>query len=429
MYQENGLLDRLKNTIAALMGRPTPESVQLQQANQALQQENARLQLSLANAELDRANRLRDGFLANMSHELRTPLNAVLGISEALQEGVYGPLNENQSRSLGSIRASGQHLLNLINDILDLSKIEAGQLDLEPAWVSVQEVCQASLRFVWQEAHKKELQVATFIDPAVITVWADARRLKQILVNLLSNAVKFTAVGGRIGLEVQGDLAEKTVRFTVWDKGIGIAPEGIQQLFRPFVQLDGRLSREYNGTGLGLSLVYRMTEMLGGQVSLVSEVGSGSQFTIALPWDPASLAGQPADHSLETTAVALTPGSRVILLAEDNEIIIETVSDYLMAKGYSVLVARNGREAIESALAAQPDMILMDVQMPEMDGLQAINRLRAEKATADIPIVALTALAMPGDRERCLAAGANAYLSKPLSLKQLIGMVESLTQA
>ena len=385
--------------------------------------------LSAANAELARANRLKDEFLAAMSHELRTPLNAVLGIAEALQEGVYGPLNDNQSRSLHSVEESGRHLLNLINDILDLSKIEAGQLVLERTPVSVQEVCQASLRFVRQEAHKKQLHVATAIDPAVVTMWADERRVKQILVNLLSNAVKFTAVGGQIGLDVEGDPGRKTVRFTVWDEGIGIAPENMQKLFRPFVQLDSRLSREYNGTGLGLSLVYRMTELHGGSVSLTSEVGQGSRFSVLLPWEGPDGDGRTPHKAAPVTAVPPTAGGRTILLAEDNEIFIETVTDYLRAKGYTLLVARNGREALAQAQTTLPDIILMDIQMPELDGLQAIERLRAAERTAVVPIIALTALAMPGDEERCLAAGANAYLSKPLSFKQLIQVIESFPRS
>ncbi|MGB5060081.1 MAG: GAF domain-containing protein [Candidatus Promineifilaceae bacterium] len=406
-------------------------------AEAALQAERAQLaqhvaertaDLSAANAELARANRLKDEFLASMSHELRTPLNALLGIGEALQEGVYGTLNNNQSRSLRSIEESGRHLLNLINDILDLSKIEAGKLALEPGPVSVREVCQASLRFIRQEAHKKALLVDLSVDPVVTTIWADERRLKQILVNLLSNAVKFTAVGGHIGLEVQGDAAQRAVCFVVWDEGIGIAPEDMQKLFRPFVQLDSRLSREYNGTGLGLSLVYRMAELHGGSVGLTSEVGRGSRFTVRLPWDPTDKLGRPVNKTAQSPTVIQATEGKLILLAEDNEIFIETVGDYLREKGYRLLVARNGREAIEQA-AMLPDLVLMDIQMPEMDGLQAIKRLRADETTAVLPIIALTALAMPGDRERCLAAGADAYLSKPLSLKALLAVIEMFPKA
>jgi signal transduction histidine kinase len=233
--------------------------------------------LSAANAELSRASRLKDEFLASMSHELRTPLNAVLGMSEALLEEAWGALNKHQKRSLRIIEESGRHLLDLINDILDVSKIEAGKLTLNKSAVSVLSVCQASVRFVKQDALKKRIHVQSHIDDRVTSLWADERRLKQILVNLLTNAVKFTAKDGEIGLEVRGDTVRGVVDFVVWDTGIGISEEDMARLFRPFVQLDSRLNRQFNGTGLGLSLVYRMTELHGGSVTLASEVGQGSQ--------------------------------------------------------------------------------------------------------------------------------------------------------
>ncbi|MBK9050794.1 MAG: hypothetical protein IPL78_07745 [Chloroflexi bacterium] len=201
-----------------------------------------------------------------MSHELRTPLNTILGMSEALQEEVYGSLNRKQLDSLHHIEESGRHLLTLINDILDLSKIEVGQLVLDIEPVFVPDLCQASLRLVQQSAHKKQLSVALNLDPDVSVIAGDERRLKQILVNLLSNAVKFTPSGGQIGLDVQASLDKTRVAFTVWDTGIGIAAADIPRLFQPFMQLDSRLAREYGGTGLGLSLVYRMTRLHQGSV-------------------------------------------------------------------------------------------------------------------------------------------------------------------
>ena len=240
--------------------------------------------LHIANSELRRANRLKDEFLASMSHELRTPLNSILGLSESLQIGTYGPLNERQHSTLQVIEESGRHLLALINDILDVSKIEAGQLQLETGPVSVESVAQASLQFVRQSAFMKQIKVKLSIDSPLTLIQADERRLKQILVNLLNNAVKFTAEGGAIGLEVVADSDNQMTHFTVWDTGIGIAPEDMDRLFQPFVQLDARLARSYTGTGLGLVLVQRMTEMHGGRVSVESEVGQGSRFTVSFPW-------------------------------------------------------------------------------------------------------------------------------------------------
>ena len=519
--------------------------------------------LSTANAELARAARMKDEFLASISHELRTPLNAILGISEALQEEVYGEMNEDQIQSLRSIEESGRHLLSLINDILDLSKMEAGKLDLEIRPVSIEAVCHASLRLIKQNAHKKRLKVHSTIDTSVNTIQADERRVKQILVNLLSNAVKFTLEGGEIGLEVTGDSKNKQVYLTVWDTGIGIAQEDISRLFRPFVQLDSRLSREYTGTGLGLSLVYKMVELHGGTVAVDSKLGEGTRFTVSLPWQEVGYFTDPMEEAelvaadapkllglrrallIEDSAPATAqiirylselgietitcpqgqgawekalveqpdviildiilpdiPGWDVlkqlkaepptrdipvlivsvvddpqkaleygaastlvkpinrqqfqgalrqilvdrieskwamiraanqnqvqishplVLLAEDNEANLQTFSDYLLAKQFRLLVARNGIDAVKMTKEARPDIVLMDIQLPGMNGIEAIQEIRADMQLGSIPIVAVTALAMPEDHEACLKAGANAYISKPVRLKELVQLIE-----
>jgi PAS domain S-box-containing protein len=543
-----------------------------QRAEAALQQERTMLaqrveertaELSAANAQLARAARLKDEFLASMSHELRTPLNAVLGISEALQENVYGPLTDPQRQAVHSVEESGRHLLDLINDILDLSKIEAGKLHLEMEPMSVENVCQASLRFIKPEAHKKRLKLTASIDPAAAIITADMRRLKQILVNLLSNAVKFTPEDGAVGLQVTADTVQNAIHFSIWDTGIGIPSKKLSTLFQPFVQLDSKLSRRYSGTGLGLALVRRMAEMHGGSVSVESQPGQGSRFTVSLPWKPAE-EQEPADespfpglpsanltdleqilvvedsaiaaqlitryltelgltvlthpqgngvleraltappdaiildvllpdclgwevlaalkheprtrhipvivvsvleekdlaqslgadnyltkpitrHQLQQVLAAIKPPAKTaaaqpsppvpaqteptppprILLADDNEVTIKTITDYLRSKGFQIIVARNGLEAISRAKEDRPDLILMDIQMPEVDGLEAIRRIRTSPALVNLPIIAITALAMPGDRERCLAAGANDYLSKPISLKGLVETIET----
>jgi len=412
------------------------------QAEDALVEERALLaqrveertaELSAANAELARAARLKDEFLASMSHELRTPLTGILGLSEALQLQVYGTHNEKQLKALHSIEESGQHLLNLINDILDLSKIEAGKVELQIGTVALAEVCQASLRMIKETAQKKKLKVSFNMDTMVATVQADSRRLKQILVNLLSNAVKFTPEDGSVGIEVEGDAAHQKVHLIVWDTGIGIAPEDMSQLFRPFVQLDGRLAREYAGTGLGLSLVQRMADMHGGSVAVESEPGKGSRFTITLPWSGPTEGNLPPSDITQASAQQQTLAKEspvaadqpLILLAEDNEITLNTLSDLLRSRSFRIVVARNGKEAIERARETRPALIVMDIQMPGMDGLEATRRIRAETELAAIPIIALTALAMPNDRERCLAAGANDYMSKPLSLGRLVKAIEN----
>lgn len=239
--------------------------------------------LRLINAELERAARLKDEFLANMSHELRTPLNAILIIGESLQEQVYGPLTNKQQKALSDVVESGQHLLAVINDILDLSKIEAGRIELQLAAVNVADVCQASLRMVREQAIKKSHSVALLLPPDPLTIAADERRLKQMLVNLLSNAVKFTPDGGKIGLEVGVGGFPAEIWFAVRDTGIGIRPEMLARLFQPFAQLDSALNRQFGGTGLGLALVRRLAELHGGHVDVQSAPNEGSCFTIIMP--------------------------------------------------------------------------------------------------------------------------------------------------
>jgi len=238
-------------------------------------------ELEHANAALAHAGRMKDEFLANMSHELRTPLNSVLGLADALLEGVYGDVEEQQKQILGTMRDSGRHLLELINDILDLSKIEAGRLELDYRSISVSEVCQASLRMVRPMAIAKRIGTWMRTDPKLGVVVADERRLKQMLVNLLSNAVKFTPAGGTAGIEAWSQGSE--VYFSVTDTGIGIAAPDLRRIFEPFTQIDSSLSRQHEGTGLGLALVRRLAQLHGGRVEVDSEQGRGSRFTIVLP--------------------------------------------------------------------------------------------------------------------------------------------------
>ncbi|PSB50867.1 histidine kinase [filamentous cyanobacterium Phorm 6] len=446
------LLQQIANQLAiavqqaSLFEQLQQQLTERQQAQQQLTERNQ--QLGASNEELARATRLKDEFLANMSHELRTPLNAIMGMSEGLQDQVFGIVNEKQIKALQTIERSSSHLLELINDILDVAKIESGQMELDCTPVSINHLCQSSLPFIKQQALQKRIQLEIKVPLNLPDLLIDERRMRQVLINLLNNAVKFTPNGGRITLEVSRQqrradpdsadspphfLVKESLRIAVIDTGIGIAPEDINKLFQPFIQIDGALNRQYQGTGLGLALVKRIVELHCGQVGLTSTVGVGSCFTIDLPYTgcaPSSVALESqTEPRTEPSEPEQQEGSPLILLAEDNEANISTVSSYLKAKGYRILLAKNGEEAIALAKSENPNLILMDIQMPGMDGIEAMQQIRRNPNLVDLPIIALTALAMTGDRDRCLAAGANDYLTKPVKLKQLAATIQELLDA
>ncbi|OLP15868.1 hypothetical protein BST81_23880 [Leptolyngbya sp. 'hensonii'] len=398
-------------------------------------------QLRQTNEHLAYATRLKDEFLATMSHELRTPLNAILGMSEGLQDGVFGSINDRQMRAIATIERSGKHLLELINDILDLSKIESGKLEVEMGEVFIRNLCDTSMTFVRQMAIQKKIQLSSQIPQDIGQIQADDRRLRQVLINLLNNAIKFTPEGGSVTLEVSRQASYQMeslanmptsnswVLFSVTDTGIGIAAEDLNKLFQPFMQIDSSLNRQYSGTGLGLSLVRRIAELHGGAVTVRSELGQGSCFTVRIPdrTCPLNEANLPVHVPAIATPSQSLPGavpspsgrSPLILLAEDNEANVETISSYLEGRNYRFILAIDGQQAIDLTRTQHPDLVLMDIQIPGVDGLEAIRQIRSDPTVADIPVIALTALAMVGDREKCLEAGATEYLAKPLALKQL----------
>ncbi len=411
-------VERLE-VIAALEG---------ERASLARRVEARTTELSEANHKLARAVRIKDEFLANMSHELRTPLNAILGMTEILQEET--PLSEQQARCVRVAGESAQHLLSLINDILDLAKIEAGKMELEVGSFDPRQLAESCLRIVRQTAHRKNLRLSLECDPQARSMRGDQRRLKQILVNLLSNAVKFTPNQGSISLRVETRAEQGVILFEVEDSGVGIPESELPRLFKPFEQMGEHGERQYQGTGLGLSLVHTLAALHGGSVSARSTPGKGSCFSVFLPWhytvpeDETAEVFPEAEKNLRNASVmASLLANRKILVVEDNENNLKTLACYLQGKGGEILFAREGEEALKQARIHHPDLILMDVQMPGMNGLETTRHIRADAGLSAIPIIALTALVMPGDRERCLAAGMNDYVSKPINFKQLLDAI------
>ncbi|OQX43213.1 MAG: hybrid sensor histidine kinase/response regulator, partial [Candidatus Sedimenticola endophacoides] len=351
------------------------------------------------------------------------PLTTVLGLTEMLKDRLYGPLNDAQEKSLSTVEESSRHLLTLINDILDVAKVESGKMELKWDYIPVAQLVEASLRLVRQPAQKKSLQLESSIDPAISLIHGDSRRLKQVLVNLLGNAVKFTPAGGRIGLDVTLGENRKSVHLSVWDTGIGIEEGHQARLFEPFVQLDNEPTRRYSGTGLGLTLVNRLAQLHGGAIEVESHPGQGSRFTFSLPWKKARNLPEKVEIRGGTLDNDDTPPENLgrihILLAEDNVANRGMISEFLRHQGLSVSVALDGPDVIRQATGGNPDIILMDIQLKELNGFEVTRELRRHPRLAQTPIIALTALAMPGDRERCLEAGMDDYLSKPMGLKEL----------
>jgi PAS domain S-box-containing protein len=367
------------------------------------------------------ANRAKSEFLATMSHELRTPLNAILGLSQLLERQIFGSLNDKQVEYINHIHNSGEHLLLLINDILDLAKVEAGREILTPTTLAVPDLCHYCLALVREQACDRGLQVVSQIDPAASTCFADERRLKQILLNLLSNAIKFTPAGS-VSLIVKKQA--EGITFSVVDTGIGIPAEKLPLLFRPFFQLDSQLNRQYSGTGLGLALSRNLARMHEGEITVESKVGEGSQFTLFLPDYPSQgLSGEFTRNRLTSAPHSSTQGfcrAGRILLVEDDVRSALLLQDYLNATGHQVEYLDDGTSFLKQVRTFQPDLILMDMQLSDnLTGLDLLTQLRQEPDLSNIGVIMVTAMAMTGDRERFISAGANGYLSKPVNMVEL----------
>ncbi|MCY7323021.1 MAG: response regulator [Phormidesmis sp. CAN_BIN36] len=411
------------------------ESLWLVLAQDVTEQQQIARELAAKNADLVQLNRLKDEFLACISHELRTPLTAVLGLSSLLKDQLLGTLNDRQVRYAQLIHRSGRHLMTIVNDILDLTRMETGQLEitLEPANITT--VCNRA----FEQAQQSRLEEAkpevgqelpsappTFtleIEPGLETLIADEMRLRQMLLNLLSNALKFTNTGGKIGLRV--NLWEGWVAFTVWDTGIGIPAEKQHLIFQKFQQLENPLTRRFEGTGLGLVLTQRLARLHGGDVTFISKEHQGSQFTLLLPPNTQSTIDLP-NQSVRLPPLSRSPHNRLVLVVEAVVRSIEQLSEQLSDLGYRVIIARSGTEAVEKARRLQPCVVLINPLLPTLSGWDVLTLLKADPQTRHIPV---TVMATRGDREQAQRHHADGFLSVPITNQALKQTLDQMTDA
>lgn len=376
-------------------------------------------ELVLARQEAERANRAKSEFLTSMSHELRTPMNAILGFGQLLELDLQ---SQPEARDhVQEILRGGRHLLALIDEVLDLARVESGRVDLAPEAVALDALCDECLRLVGPLAQRRGITV--YAAPMAVAVWADRLRLRQVLVNLLSNAIKYNVDGGRVQIGKES-CAEGRVRIAVHDSGPGIAEERQHELFQPFSRL-GAERGSVEGTGVGLVVVRRLVELMSGQVGVASRPGAGSTFWVELPMHEGAPPGAPALAVAGPPADLSGAAGQRVLYVDDNASNLRLVTQ-IMARwpGVELLTAQDPQRGIELAQAQRPDLVLLDIQMAPHDGYAVLRRLKGEAALRDVPVVAVTANAMPRDVEQALAAGFEECLTKPLDVPRFVAMIE-----
>ena len=383
------------------------------------------------------ADNVKSTFVANMSHEIRTPLNSVLALSQLLRDGVAGPLTVDQRRYLEIITRNGRTLLRLIDDILDLSRIESGHLEVDTEDVDLAPQIDSIVEALTPLATAKDLHITMKLPDDLPLVRCDVDRVRQILTNLIANAIKFTDAGM---VRVTAAASDVSVVIHVTDTGVGIPQAELGRIFEEFVQVDQTLARRKGGAGLGLAIASRLARLMGGDIAVSSVAGSGSRFTLTLPRAPEASEKRNVsrlstrDETVDDIrAEAYARGPRdvpiTVLIVEDNEDNLFTLREMLAPFAFDIAAASTGRQAIDYCRAQLPDLVIMDVQMPGMSGLQATGAIRVLPGGGDVPILALTAQAMSGDRDRILDAGCDAYLAKPVAPGELRATVARLLGA
>jgi diguanylate cyclase (GGDEF)-like protein len=392
--------------------------------------------LEKSNRELEYANQLKGRFIANMSHELRTPLNSILGFSDVLLDKTFGGLTENQERYLRNIHVSGKHLLELINNVLDIAKIEAGKFEMAYETFHIEDIISEVINIMKSLAENKFVEIFVSLGEGIGTITADKVKLKQVLYNLLSNAIKFTPEGGKINVTVDKEIysdngeslrisGSESMRFSITDTGIGIVPEDREKIFNEFEQSITSLSSKYGGAGLGLALTKKLVELHGGKITVESELGKGSTFTFLIP-SASPVAEIPSTENIEAVNLGfpwMKEGAPLILVVEDDLSTTELLTLHLTQEGYKVCHAFNGEEAIEKALALQPFAITLDILLPKKDGWEVLQELKSDQRTADIPVIIHSIV---DNRDLAFALGATDYLLKPLEKDALFTKLEEM---
>jgi diguanylate cyclase (GGDEF)-like protein len=372
---------------------------------------------------------MKSRFITNMNHELRTPLNSILGFSDVLLGRTFGDLTENQERYIKNIQSSGKHLLEVINNCLDIAKIEAGKYDMSYETFPVITVLSEVFNVISPLADKKAIDFKFSIGSDVDTITADKVKLKQILYNLLSNALKFTPEGGSVGFIVEGETGKGEdhpfMKFSVWDTGVGISPDDIGRIFDEFEQADSTLSRKYEGAGLGLALTKRLVELHGGRISVESRIGEGSRFTFELPvTTPVQGAPMEEIEAVNLNFPWMEEKAPLILVVEDDAASAELLTLHLTQSGYKVAHAFDGEEALEKAATLRPFAILLDIMLPKKDGWEVLQALKEDESTSRIPVLIHSII---DNKDLAFALGATDYLLKPLDKDALLSILQNLS--